>query len=382
VAPEAITDAPRLLAELRSREPSAFSGVPTLWKSLLDAVEAEPSLGSEHGITHALLGGELLDLDTVARTRRLLPNTTVWDIYGPTETTPNAAAGRLLDDGLVPIGRPIANARLYILDRYGQPVLPGHPGELFIGGAGVGRGYWHRPDLTADRFVPDPFSTEPGQRLYRTGDRCRHLADGRIVFLGRVDYQVKLRGYRIELGEIEHALSQCAGVREAVALLLDEPPLEKRLVAYVVFTGARPPEKQYLLDSLHKSLPAYMVPAQWVFLTELPRLPSGKVDRQALPRPELGESTVTTFSPPSTSTEILVAGIWRELLHLERVDVNDSFFDLGGHSLLATQVTARLRHALGVVVPLRTLFECPTLASLAQAVDQMLPKGSSELKSD
>lgn len=376
VPAETITDAPRLVAELRSRPASAFSGVPTLWKSLLGAMEAEPALSQGPGLSHAFLGGEALDSETVQRTRRLLPNLILWNIYGPTEATPNATAGRLLDDGLVPIGRPIANARLYILDRNYQPVPPGHPGELFIAGAGVGRGYWQRPDITADRFLPDPFSAEPGQRMYRTGDRCRHLADGRIEFLGRLDYQVKLRGYRIELGEIEHALRDCPGVGDAVAVLVDEPPLEKRLAAYVVFAGSQPPERQKLLDSLHKSLPSYMVPAQFVFLTELPRLPSGKVDRQALPRPESNEITTATFVSPSSQTEKTIAQIWQELLQVEQVDVNDSFFDLGGHSLLATQVVARLRRTLGVTVPLRTLFEHPTVAGLAEAVDHIIAAGS------
>lgn len=371
VPPETTTNAPRLIAELRTRHPSAFSGVPTLWKSLLDAIEADPSLAHGPGLTHVFLGGESLDADTVQRTRRLLPQVTMWNIYGPTETTPNAAAGRLADDGLVPVGRPVANARLYILDRNLQPVLPGHPGELFIGGVGVGRGYWQRPDLTAERFVPDPFCTEPGQRLYRTGDRCRHLADGRIEFLGRADYQVKLRGYRIELGEIEHALRDCAGVKDAIALLLDEPGKEKRLAACVVFAGARPPERQELLDRLHKTLPSYMVPAQFVLLRELPRLPSGKVDRQALLRLEVSEVAAATCAAPSSRTENLIAQIWQDLLQLERVDVNESFFDLGGHSLLAMQVVARLRHALGVTVPLRTLFQHPTVAGLARAIDQM-----------
>lgn len=376
VPPETITDAPRLVKELRSRHPSAFSGVPTLWKSLLDAMEEDASLSQGPGLCHAFLGGEELDGDTVERTRRLLPNLAIWNIYGPTEATPNAAAGQLVDDGLIPIGRPIANARLYILDRNYQLVPPGYPGELFIGGAGVGRGYWQRSDLTADRFVPDPFSAEPGQRMYRTGDRCRHCADGRIEFLGRADYQVKLRGYRIELGEVEHALRDCPGVREAVAVLLNEPRMEKRLVAYLVPSETRAPERQQIIDCVRRILPSYMVPAQFVFLPELPRLPSGKIDRQALPRPQVGEATPPTYAAPSSPTEKVIARIWQELLHVEQVDANDSFFDLGGHSLLATQVVARLRHTLGVAVPLRTLFEHPTVAGLAEAVDQIIVSGS------
>ena len=225
----------------------------------------------------------------------------------------------------------------------------------------------------ADRLVPDPFATEPGQRLYRTGDRCRHLADGRIEFLGRLDDQIKLRGYRIELGEIEHILSSHPSVREALVLLVDEPPLEKRLVGYVMPAATPPPTRQELLRFLHVRLPAYMIPAQFVFVSNLPHLPSGKVDRRALPRPaDVAAEEELADVAPRTPVEELVTGIWKELLGRESIGVNESFFDLGGHSLLATRVVARLRHSLGVSVPLRTLFEFPTVAGLAGKVEELL----------
>ena len=280
--------------------------------------------------------------------------------YGPTEATVVASAGPVEAGGGAPpsIGRPIANAAVFVLDPYGNPVPVGVPGELYVGGAGVARGYLARPGLTAERFVPDPFSSVPGARLYRTGDRARHLRDGGIEFLGRMDHQVKIRGFRIEPGEIEAALSTHDAVRDAVVVARDE-----RLVAYVAADGS--PTTTELRAHLAAKLPGYMVPAQFVALDELPLTPNGKVDRAALPAPEGRPELEAVYTAPRTPVEEVLAGIWCDVLGLERVGVHDDFFDLGGHSLVATQVVSRARAALSVELPLKALFESPTVAGLA-----------------
>jgi len=269
---------------------------------------------------------------------------------------------------LPPIGRPIANTRVYLLDPHLQPVPVGIPGELYIGGAPLARGYVGRPGLTAERFVPDPFGDEPGGRLYRTGDSARFLPGGDIEFLGRLDYQVKLRGFRIELGEVEAALAQHPAVKEAVVVLQQPPAGDKRLVAYFVADGPAPLTTE-LYRFLKSQLPEYMIPAVFVQLDALPLSANGKVDRRALPgpdqqRPELERA----FTPPRTPTEQALAKIWSEVLGVERVGVYDNFFELGGHSLLATQVVSRVRAAIQMELPLRSLFESPTIAELAVTI--------------
>jgi acyl carrier protein len=240
------------------------------------------------------------------------------------------------------------------------------PGELHIGGVGLARGYLNRPELTAERFIPNPFSDEPNARLYKTGDLARYLPDGNIEFLGRMDHQVKIRGFRVELGEIEAVLGQHPTVRETVVMAREDVLGEKRLVAYVVPNQAQAPPISELHHFLKEKLPEYMVPAAFVFLDALPLTPNGKVDRRALPapdrsRPELGR----TFVAPRTFVEEGLARIWAEVLRLERVGIHDNFFELGGHSLLATQVISRMCDAFQVELPLRSLFEAPTVADLA-----------------
>jgi acyl carrier protein len=259
---------------------------------------------------------------------------------------------------------------VYLLDEGLNPVPVGMEGELYIGGDGLARGYLNRPDLTAERFIPDPFSKTPGARLYKTGDRARRLPDGAIQFLGRNDFQVKLRGFRVELGEIETVLTSHPGVKEAVATVREEG--EKRLVGYIVAKEPAPAPHE-LRRFLRERLPEYMVPSTFVFMDRLPLTPNGKLDRRALPvpeqtRPELEE----TFVAPRTPVEERVAGIWAEVLGLERVGVYDNFFNLGGHSLLATQVVSRVREAFQVETPLRVFFETPTVAGLAVAVEEVL----------
>ncbi len=284
--------------------------------------------------------------------------------YGPTEYTVVTTCAQVSpEDRKPPIGRPIANTRLYVLDLHMRPVPVGVPGELYIGGDGLARGYLHRPELTAERFVPDPFGVSPDARLYRTGDRVRYRPDGNLEFLGRMDQQVKIRGFRVEPGEIEAALVRHAGVREA-AVVAREGVSGQRLVAYVVPAGA-PPGPDELRAFLQEKLPAYMVPQAFVRLDSLPLTANGKVDRRRLPAPD--DSGLPSPEPRSP-VERALAAVWAEVLGVERVGVHDNFFDLGGHSLLATRLVSRLCAEFGAELPLQALFDAPTVAELALAL--------------
>jgi amino acid adenylation domain-containing protein len=295
--------------------------------------------------------------------------------YGPTETTVTATAAdlavaRLLPGREVSVGRPVAGTEVYIVSRDLRPTAPGIPGELVLGGPRLARGYLDRPGLTAERFVPHPYASEPGERLYRTGDRARFQADGEIEFLGRIDHQVKVRGFRIELGEIETVLAAHAAVAQAVVVAREDVPGDVRLAAYVVPEAA---SAAGLPAYLREKLPDYMVPAWFTFLPALPLTAGGKVDRRALPAPE--RTGGEPGAAPRTPTEELLAAIFGEVLELAAVGVNDSFFALGGHSLLATRLVSRVRGAFGVELPLRALFDGPTVAGLAAAVDAALRGG-------
>ena len=298
----------------------------------------------------------------------------LYNLYGPTEAAVDVTHWRC-ERGTarrtVPIGRPIANTRIYVLDAGLRPVPAGVTGELFIGGTGLARGYLKRPELTAERFIPDAFADEPGTRLYRTGDVARHLPGGEIEFVSRVDHQVKVRGFRVETGEIEVALRAQEGVREAVVITREETGGGKRLVAYVVGEAGHELSGGSLRAALHGRLPDYMVPAAFVVLGELPLTANGKLDRAALPepdqtRPELGEAYVA----PRTPLEEALCAIWSEVLSLERVGVFDNFFDLGGHSLLATGIISRLRSVFQLEMSMRRIFEAPTVAALSVAIVQ------------
>ncbi|HKV11335.1 MAG TPA: amino acid adenylation domain-containing protein, partial [Thermoanaerobaculia bacterium] len=322
-----------------------------------------------------ILGGEQALAEKVASWRRAVAGVRLVNTYGPTEATIVATAADLsaLPDGApVPIGRPVPGSRAYVLDRRLEPVPAGVPGELCLGG-GLARGYLHRPDLTAERFVPDPWSGRPGERLYRTGDLARWGVAGELEFLGRVDHQVKVRGFRIELGEIEAALGRHPRVRESVVVLREE-----RLVAYAV-PVAEPVAAGELRSHLRERLPEYMVPSTFVSLPALPLSPNGKVDRRQLPAPEGAWEPGREYVPPRTPTEEVLAGILEEVLRVSRVGARDNFFDLGGHSLLATQVISRARRSLGVEVPLKALFEKPTVAGLAEAVERARSSGPARI---
>jgi amino acid adenylation domain-containing protein len=330
------------------------------------AREAPGAFGS---LRYMLFGGEAVDAGAVRAVLRDGAPQHLLHVYGPTEVTTFSTwhPVRQLDEAAVtvPIGRPIANTTAYVLDEHRQPVPVGVPGELYLGGDGLARGYLKRPELTAERFVEHPFSEEAGARLYRTGDWVRYLPDGAIEFIGRRDSQVKVRGFRIELGEIESALSRHPAVREAVVLAREDTPGDKRVVAYVVPKDGQSEALGDLRGQLKQRLPDYMIPAHFVLLNELPLTPNGKVDRKALPVPEYAGAD---YVAPRTPTEEILAGIWAEVLKVERVGVNDNFFELGGNSLLAMQVLSRVRIAFDVDVQWQSLFESPTVERMSASI--------------
>jgi thioesterase domain-containing protein len=351
---------------------------------------------AEHRITHATLppavlatltkGRELDSLRVLIVAGEALPDSLAsqWvegrrliNAYGPTETTIWAAGHecRVEQAGKPPIGRPMANARIYILNRHGEAAPMGVAGELYIGGVGVARGYWKRPEMTAEHFLPDPYAAEAGDRIYRTGDVGRWLEDRNIEFLGRNDFQVKIRGFRIELGEIEARLAKRPGVREAVVIMREDTPGDKRLVAYYTVAeldgdqtgkdGAVMLNAESLRTHLAATLPEYMVPAAYVLLKRLPLTVNGKLARKALPKPEGDAYGAREYESPQGTTEIILAGIWADLLGVERVGRRDNFFDLGGHSLLAVRAIARIQQQLKIEAALKDLFTCPQLHSFA-----------------
>ncbi len=317
-----------------------------------------------------VIGGEQLTAEQLTFWRTHAPQTRLFNEYGPTETVVGCCVYEVVPDetlnGAVPIGQPIAHTQLYVLDEAMQPVPPGEPGELYIGGAGVARGYWQRPSLTAAKFVPDPFSSKPGTRLYRTGDLARQRPDGNFEFLGRLDHQVKIRGYRIELGEIEAVLGQHEAVRET-AVLVHELSGSKQLTAYFTAGSAAAPTAETLRAFLAQRLPEYMIPARFIRLDAMPLTVNGKIDRQALPapdhvRPELPQPYVA----PRTAAEETLAAIWAEVLGVAPIGIHDSFFGLGGDSILGIQIVAKAR-AAGLNLSQTQLFQQPTVAALAEA---------------
>ena len=321
-----------------------------------------------------VIGGENLLAESLSIWRDFAPDTRLINEYGPTETVVGCCVHEVKPDdprtGSVIIGRPIANTQLYVLDRYGNPQPVGVVGELYIGGAGVARGYLNRPDLTAERFVADPFSTASGARLYKTGDMARYRPDGALEYLGRVDNQVKVRGYRIELGEIEAVLADHPGVKACTVLAREDTPGNKQLVAYVVSRSQRPSVDD-LKRALATRLPEYMVPAQFVFLDAMPLTTNGKVDRKALPAPSDDTAAPASGVAPRTKTEQKLAAIWAELLGHDRFGVEDNFFELGGHSLQAIKIVSKIREAFEVSLSPQALFDEPTIGGLARLVTEL-----------
>ena len=324
-------------------------------------------------LRYVIFGGEALAPRQLQPWNRVYPDVKLINMYGITETTVHVTfkelAGEDLDKDASNIGGPIPTLQTYLVDS-GLRLLPvGVPGELHVGGAGLARNYLDRPALTAERFIPNPFGDTAGSRLYKTGDLGRYLPDSNIEFLGRMDHQVKIRGFRIEVGEIEAALSKHPDVREAVVLARENQAGEKRLVAYLTTDRKTPLSTKELRDSLKNQLPEYMLPTAFVTLESFPLTPNRKVDRRALPEPEaMTNDLEETYVAPSTPQEEILVDIWSQLLGIARVGVHDNFFEQGGHSLLATQLVSRVREAFKVDVPVRTLFENPTVAGLAAAI--------------
>ncbi|MCX4743981.1 amino acid adenylation domain-containing protein [Kitasatospora sp. NBC_01287] len=365
--PQGHQDPAYLAEEIRRSGVTVLHFVPSMLDVFLDA-------GAERGcdtLRHIVCSGEELSAALRDRCLERLPRAALHNLYGPTEAAIDVTHWTCrpgADPGRTPIGRPIANLRVHLLDERMQPVPLGVPGEIHIGGVGVARGYLGRPELTEERFVPDPFADDPQARLYRTGDLGRWNADGAVEYLGRNDHQVKIRGLRIELPEIEAQLREAPGVREAVVLAREDVPGDKRLVAYLTCLAGEPPTAQELRDHLATTLPEYMVPSAFVVLDALPLTPNGKLDRKALPAPDLGALSTREYEAPLPGTEEVVAGIWHELLRVERVGRHDDFFGLGGHSLMIVQLVERLRRH-GIATEVRTVFDHPTPASLAAALD-------------
>src|ERR1051326_671305 len=306
---------------------------------------------------------------------------TVVNNYGPTENTVVTTSGVVRSEGregqLPTLGRPIANTEVYLLNPQGQPQPVGVSGELYLSGAGLARGYHNQPALTADRFVPHPFSAEPGARLYRTGDLARYLPNGEIEFLGRVDEQVKLRGFRIELGEIETVLQQHAAVRAAQVIVREDVAQQKELVGYVVAQEIVTITSSELRQYLRERLPDYMVPSWLVWLTELPLTPNGKIDRRALPAPHKQGASENQV-PPRNTLELKLAQCWEQLFGFGPISVKDNFFDLGGHSLLAVPMVTMAEKSLGRKIPLALLFQGPTIERMARALQQQTGPAISE----
>ena len=349
---------------------------------------AEINLDSHHVI---VIGGEQLNADTLAPWRtRLLPGSSFVNEYGPTETVVGCSVyevgpGQEVEpsrDGAIPIGRPIQNTDLYVLNPKASVVCEaalqptGAIGELYIGGVGLAREYLNRADLTAERFVPDPFSDAPGARLYRTGDLVRKRTDGELEFLGRTDHQIKLRGYRIELGEIEMRVREVLSVRDAVVVDHRDAEGSMYLVAYVTAEPAQALDESALMTEcrshLQQHLPDYMIPAAFICLRELPLTANGKVDRNGLPKPDGDDFRHAAYIEPRNEREEQLCRLWAEVLGVERVGPHDNFFNLGGHSLKATRLVSLIRERLGVEVPLTAVFEHPTVARLASEFTRLL----------
>jgi acyl-coenzyme A synthetase/AMP-(fatty) acid ligase/aryl carrier-like protein len=325
---------------------------------------------------YLILGGEALSYELVERLTERGAKCEVINHYGPTETTIGSLTTRVRMRGegkkegkgvSAPIGRPIANTEIYILDRELTPAPVGARGELFIAGVGVAREYRGRPDLTAERFIPNLFSREGGERLYRTGDVCRYLSDGKIAFIGRADNQVKIRGYRIELGEIETVLNEHGSVKQSVVVASKDERGNQRLIAYVAPAEATTAELQRYLK---ERLPEYMAPSAIVALEKMPLTPNGKLNRRALPAPDNAATNAREYVAPVGDTETALARLWAELLNVERVGRHDHFFELGGHSLLAVSLIERMRRE-GLHSEVRALFATPTLSEFAAATEDM-----------
>jgi amino acid adenylation domain-containing protein len=362
---ETTQDGVRLAKLLDQSGATVMQATPATWRLLIE------SGWRGNNNLRVLCGGEALSpelaRELVARSR------VAWNLYGPTETTIWSALYRVRgeEDRSIPIGRPIANTQLYVLDEQRQPVLPGQEGELWIGGDGLARGYFERPELTSEKFTLDPFTERDGARMYRTGDLCRARADGIVEFLGRLDHQVKIRGFRIELGEIEAVLEQDASVQQAVVLAREDSSGDKLLAAYLVpAAGTQPISRRGLRHELQQALPDHMVPSAFVFLASFPLTPNGKVDRKALPAPQPSDFDAgAAYVAPRTSIERRLVALWEQALEIAPLGVHTGFFEIGGRSLLAARLFVRMSREFDRDLPLALLFQAPTIAELAKHLE-------------
>jgi amino acid adenylation domain-containing protein len=378
VTPYGVSRSPEAFCDLlRAERVTVLNQTPSAFRQV---VLAEGSLGSAKDLPLRLVifGGEALELQSLKPwfDRHGDHHPALINMYGITETTvhvtycPLGLADLSAGSGSV-VGLPIPDLQVYLLDRHQQPVPIGVPGEIYVGGAGVATGYLNRPQLTADRFIPNPFNNQPGARLYRSGDLARYLPNGNLEYLGRLDDQVKIRGFRVEPGEIESVLNQYPGLRETVVMAREDFPGEKRLVAYVVSNQEQQLETRALRSFLRGKLPEYMVPSAFVLLDALPLTPNGKVDRRALPAPVQARPDVEeSFVAPRDTLEFQLTKIWEQVLGIRPVGVRDNFFDLGGHSLMAVRLFARMTNVFGKKLPLATLFQAPTVEQLASILRQ------------
>jgi amino acid adenylation domain-containing protein len=358
---EVTMDGRLLMQLLKQSRATIMQATPTTWRVLLESGwEGDSKL-------KVLVGGEALPVDLARQLSRCCSS--VWNMYGPTETTIWSSVYKIqgAEAKLVPIGKPIANTTFYILDENRQKVPEGAEGELYIGGEGLARGYFEREELTAEKFVPDPFSSIPAARMYRTGDLARYKPDGNVEFLGRIDYQVKVRGFRIELGEIEAVLEQYNGLNQAVVIAREDTPGDKRLVAYVVPSALNSVKSAALREHAQQLLPDYMIPSAFVQMPRLPLTPNGKVDRKSLPAPNASDFEIASdYVAPRDETERRLVTLWEDVLGISPVSVTASFFDLGGRSVLAARLFTKILRTFGKELPLSTLFQSPTVELLAK----------------
>ena len=346
--------------------------------SMAGLLIADPNTARAMGqIQTMMVGGEALT-EILALQLQQIVTGQVHNMYGPTETTIWSTTHALTAvEGVVPLGRPIVNTQLYILDKLQQPVPVGIPGELLIGGKGVTRGYLNRPDLTSERFIPNPFSDDPLDRLYRTGDSVKYRPDGNLEFLGRIDFQVKIRGYRIELGEIETILGRHETIREVAVIVREDVPGDKRIVAYFIAQAGQQPTTASLREHLRAQLPEYMIPANFVQIQAFPLTPNKKIDRKAFPAPLLAQKVAVSVPVPALpitntkTTEQSLIEIWQKVLQITEVDTSENFFSLGGNSLVAVTLIDEIRSSLNIELPLISLFQSPTILGLVKEIEQV-----------
>jgi amino acid adenylation domain-containing protein len=365
--PEGHKDVAYLIDLIEQERITTIHFVPSMLQAFLNGT----GLDRCQGLKRVICSGEALPSDSIQKFYKRFRGE-LHNLYGPTEASIDVTSWpcpRETRSLVVSIGKPIANTQVYILDRQMNPVPIGIPGELYLGGIGLGRGYFNRPDLTAERFVADPFSDESGRRLYRTGDLGRYLPDGNIEYLARMDDQVKIRGFRIELGEIESVLKSYPGVQQSVVVLRKDEPGHEKIVGYVVLSEKSPVTGSELRSYLKQKIPDYMVPAFVMVLEAMPLSANGKIDRRRLPRPEATAEVSAGFVAPETSVEKKLAEMWLQVLKIDQVGIYDNFFDLGGHSLMATQIISQVRDVLQFELPLQVLFSGGfTIAALAKII--------------